>query len=217
MEFLAAAYNLPFTVALALMLGIALLEGVAMLLGAGLSDLIDQLLPTGLAIDANLEGAGVLTRLLGWLQFGRVPALMLLVIFLTAFGCIGLGVQTLAGRLAAPLPATLAALPALLLALPLTRASGSLLALVMPRDESQAVSATSFIGRVAVITLGSASHGHPAEARLKDQFGQSHYVMVEPDDHEGRFAQGEQVLLVSQEGACFRAIPAEGEVRSPHL
>jgi hypothetical protein len=76
----------------------------------------------------------------------------------------------------------------------------------MPKDETDAVSEQSFIGRVAVITLGNASHGSPAEAKLKDQHGQMHYVMVEPDLPNEAFSQGTAVILVRQKGAHFTAI-----------
>jgi hypothetical protein len=57
-----------------------------------------------------------------------------------------------------------------------------------------------------VITLGNARRGYPAEARLKDEHGQLHYVMVEPDSDSEEFAQGSTVLLVKQESSVFRAI-----------
>ena len=44
-EFITADANMPFAIALTVMLGIALLEGVAMLLGAGLSGFIDSMMP----------------------------------------------------------------------------------------------------------------------------------------------------------------------------
>jgi hypothetical protein len=76
----------------------------------------------------------------------------------------------------------------------------------MPKDETEAVAETSFIGRIAVITLGNASPGNPAEAKLRDKFGQTHYVMVEPDESDERFENGTQVVLVNQQGAIFKAI-----------
>ena len=57
-----------------------------------------------------------------------------------------------------------------------------------------------------VITLGAAQTGSPAEGRLTDEHGQSHYVMVEPDVEGERFEQGTHVLLVRMDGARFRVI-----------
>ncbi|HEX9801762.1 MAG TPA: YqiJ family protein [Gammaproteobacteria bacterium] len=208
-EFLTAEGNLPFSIALLVMLLIAVLEGVSTLLGAGLSELLDTLVPgADVDIDApDLDSSGSLSRLLGWLRFGQVPVLMLLVIFLTAFGLIGLMMQSaMMSAFGSMLPAAIAWLPATLAALPLVRTLGGALAHIMPKDETDAVSEQSFIGRVAVITLGNASHGSPAEAKLKDQHGQMHYVMVEPDLPNEAFSQGTAVILVRQKGAHFTAI-----------
>jgi hypothetical protein len=210
-NFLLASQNMPFTVALAVMLIIAFLEGVTMLLGSGIFSFIDSLLPE-LDIDADMdspdfESSGLFSKLLSWLRIGEVPAIMLLVIFLTAFGLIGLGLQSFALRtLGSLLPGSFASIPAVLLGFPIVRLFGGLLGKLMPKDETEAVAETSFIGRIAVITLGNASPGNPAEAKLRDKFGQTHYVMVEPDESDERFENGTQVVLVSQQGAIFKAI-----------
>lgn len=76
----------------------------------------------------------------------------------------------------------------------------------MPKDETEAVSTDSFVGRIALITLGKAEKGNPAQARLKDRFGKSHYIMVEPETEDVVFEQGEQVLLITKSSAVFLAI-----------
>ena len=76
----------------------------------------------------------------------------------------------------------------------------------MPKDETEAVDSDTFIGRTAIVALGEASVGEPAQCRLKDQFGQNHYVMVEPDIEGVAFSQGATVLLVRREGGTFFAI-----------
>lgn len=207
MAFLLQDGNLLFTAALVLMLMIAVMEGVMTLIGVGLSDLLDNLLPDfDLDTDMPDTGNGGLTRLLGWLRFGEVPALILLVAFLVSFGVTGLllqmFVEALFGFL---LPAWLMAIPVFLLALPQVRAVGNVLRRFAVGDETEAVGRKSFIGRVAVITIGQAAAGSPAEARFSDEFGTTHYVMVEPDGEE-TFSQGEQVLLVEERGATFHVI-----------
>jgi len=230
--------NTPFLVALAIMLGIAVLEGVTTLLGGALSQVLENFLPESAGdidldadADADFDGdigaethsggslaaghaesmeigsANALSRLLGWLQVGRVPLLVLLVAFLTVFGLSGLIMQALARALiGTPLPAFLVAIPAVLTALPGTRVTGRILGRLIPSDETSVVSRNSFVGRVATITMGTATRDHPAEARLTDEHGQSHYMMVEPDDDAESFAAGEQVLLVVRRGGQFRAI-----------
>ncbi len=211
LTFLAAPENLPFSVALAVMLGIALLEGITTLLGAGVSSLIENLLP-GIDLEADVsspeyQSPSALSKLLGWLRIGEVPVLMLFVVFLTAFGLLGLGIQSgidaITGVLA---PAAFVSVPAVVIALPFVRLFGGVLAKVMPQDETDAVSEASFIGRVATVTLGKAEVGSPAQAKLRDEHGQTHYVMVEPDIDGDVLESGTTVVLVSQSSAVFKAI-----------
>jgi len=78
---------------------------------------------------------------------------------------------------------------------------------VLPRDESSAVSDQSFVGRSAIISAGHARRGMAAQARVKDQHGRTHYLMVEPDLEEQPLAEGSEVLLVSKPGSFYRGIP----------
>jgi len=217
MQLITASENLPFTVALAVMFGIALLEGITSVFGAGFSAVLDTLLPE-MDIDVDLDGPEVrtpnaITRLLGWLRVGQVPILMLLVIFLTAFGLLGLVIQSATHVvIGVYAPGWLASIPAVVLATPMVRVCGGLLERFMPKDETEAVSEDSFIGRIATITLGTARQNDPAQARLKDHFGQSHYVMVEPENDQESFNQGDQVLLIKKQNSVFLAIRNTKEV-----
>ena len=207
--FITAAENLPFSVALMVMLGMALLEGVGLLLGAGLSGLVDALLPD-IEVDVDLHDVqtpGALSQFLGWLYVGKVPFLVVFVVLLTSFGISGLILQSISqSLLGSLLPAMLVAPVALLAALPVTRLSAAGLARIMPRDETEAVSADSFIGRVAVIITGTARRGYAAQARLNDQHGQTHYVMVEPEGESAELPSGCEVLLIKKNGSRFIAI-----------
>lgn len=219
MSFFAASENFPFALAIAVMIGIALLEGITSAFGAGLSSLLDTLIPE-FDVDIDTSGPEVqtpapLSRLLGWLRVGQVPILMLLVIFLSGFGLSGLFIQSIAHTsIGYLLPAWMASVPALIMAMPVVRLLGGLLERFMPRDETEAVSSDSFIGRIAIITLGNATKGHAAQAKVKDEHGYSHYVMVEPDTIEDNFSQGEEVLLVRKQGILFHAIKNTNAVLS---
>lgn len=226
LELLFAPQTAPFAIALALMLLIALLEGVGLLFGIAFSGIVDNLLPDvdvpdldvpdvdapDVDLDVDLDGpeiggGGPFTQLLGWLSFGRVPALVLLVAFLTGFGLSGLLVQSSASSMFGfLLPAWLAVLIALAVALPVTRYLGIGLGKIMPKEETEAVSRNQFIGKVAIITRGEAKRGLPAEAKLKDHFGQVHYILAEPDSDGDVFVAGTEVLLVRQTGSSFRVI-----------
>ncbi len=208
LELITAGENLPFVVALSLMLAIAVAEGAAALLGIGLSDAIDAMIPdVDLDVGLNADSSSTFTRLLGWLRVGRVPILMILVVFLTAFGLIGLTLQTMAlGLFGSYAPAWLASIPAFFVSLPVVRAGAGLLALALPQDETDAVSEHTFVGRVATITLGRAVAGSPAEAKLTDEHGHTHYIMLEPDTAGVTFERGMQVLVTEKTKGSFRGI-----------
>ncbi len=216
-DFLIAGQNLPFTVAICLMLVITFMEGVGTLLGSGLSEMVESLMPdfdldVDIDIDADIDGPdidpqGGLTKILGWLRIGEVPFLMLLIVFLTVFGLVGLGIQSLAQEMFGNLlPGLATGIVVFLISMPLVRLLGGLLAKVIPKDETDAVSEDSFIGRTATITLGQANKGNPTRAKLHDQYGTTHYILVEPDLDDELFEQGSSVILVSRAGAVFKAI-----------
>ncbi|VEN74408.1 conserved membrane hypothetical protein [Candidatus Desulfarcum epimagneticum] len=214
-EFILMEQNLPFAVSIALMLLIAFLEGAMTAIGAGLSELIDSFMPGSgpdLDVDIDLDQPefsvhGALTKTMGWLHIGKTPFLIILVVFLTTFGLMGFGFQSVILKIAGrPLPALPASIIVFILALPVFRTFAGIVAKIMPKDETQAVEEKSFIGRVAVITLGKASPGKPAQAKLKDQFGTWHYVMIEPDIENEEFQQGEKTLIVRRKNSGFKAI-----------
>ncbi len=211
MEFLFSDGNYPFAVALVLMLIIAVLEGVLVVIGLGLSQFIDGLLPdVDLSVDGEVPNMG-LSRFLAWLRIGQVPVLIILVMLLMFFGLSGVVMQSLfMSAFGFMLPAIVAVVPALAVALPLTRLLTGLLGKVLLKDETEAVSSASFIGQVATITLGEARQGSPAEARFRDQFGTTHYLMVEPDTDE-IYRAGDSVLLVQQKGAVYQCIRPDNQ------
>lgn len=207
-DFLTAGPNLPFAVALALMLLLAAVELIGFALGLGASDFLDGLLPEFDGADGSeLAGASLADRFMGWLHFGKVPVLILLAVFLTGFGFLGLALQGVIHAVTgAMLPGWLAAVAVVPLALPWVRIVGGGVARVMPRDETQVVSRSALVGRVATIVIGTARAGSPAQAKVRDQHGQTHYVMVEPDQAEDSFGAGEAVLLIAETGATYRVI-----------
>ncbi|HEX8442280.1 MAG TPA: YqiJ family protein [Allosphingosinicella sp.] len=201
-DFLVAPENLPFAIALALMLMIGAVEA----LGLGAS-------AAHLDVHADADGGD----LLGWLGVGEVPLLVTLVVLLALFGLIGVGLQQFAAALiGAPLSPWLAAPVAFVAALPLLGLASRALARIMPGDETTAVSLDSLVGKRAQITVGSARRGSPAQARVRDVHGQSHYVMVEPVTDGQSVGAGETVLLVAREGQVFIGL-AEGDALVPRL
>lgn len=202
-----APENRLFSVCLSLMLLLGVLELFGAIFGAGLSDALEGFLPEQ---DFGLAHDNALNQFFGWLKIDQVPALMSLIVFLLEFSLIGFIAQIWAHQLTGGwASAWLVVPPVLLLTFPILRISLAGLGKVMPKDETTAVSEDSLIGRVAVVTLGVARVGAAAEAKVKDQHGYSHYLLVEPDLPEIEFSQGQAVLLVSRQSAVYKAIPAE--------
>jgi hypothetical protein len=221
-QIVTAPQNWPFIVALGVMLGLALLEALILIVGGSLFGFVDDLLPdtlngdvdVGAEVDSPAPNAssGMLEQVLGWFAVGRVPFLVVVIALLTSFGLVGLTLQAVLRQMTGfPLPASLAAIPALVGASFTTRWLALRIARIIPKEETSAVSRDSFIGRIAMITLGSARSNEPTQARLTDSHGQTHYVMVEPDRASDVFAEGERVLLVSRSNGRFTAIRAEGK------
>jgi hypothetical protein len=100
-------------------------------------------------------------------------------------------------------------------ALPATRAASRILARYLPTEETTAVDRDSLVGRMAVIVTGQAASGSPAQARARDVHGQPHYVMVEPDEADEIFDEGETVILLRRSSATFFAIRGGPALQTP--
>lgn len=192
-EFLFDPHNAPFVWALGIMFAIALLEGVGALVGAGISSTIDALLPdTEIELDVPDAPHNVLSKFMGWMRIGKVPILIILVVFLTSFGLIGISIHSLTGLL---LPNLIVGPAALFGSFFVTSYICKGIEKIFPKDETSAVSTDSFIGHVAILTLSEAVKGKAAEARLNDKHNQMHYVFVEPEEEGVVFKKGDEVLL----------------------
>lgn len=200
MSLFTAPQNLPFGIGFALIVAIALVEGLGMLVSMSPSNLLDDLLP-------EIDGDSGLDRVLGWLHIGKVPALVLLLLFLSGYTVFGYSLQLVAnGLFGGYLPAAMAGLLAVPAGMATVRGLGALIAHIIPRDETSAVSEQSLVGRVGVVVGGIARSGMAAQARVKDSHGRTHYLMVEPDVSDEVFDEGTQVLIVRKAGAFYRCI-----------
>ena len=209
LDFILADQNIPFTVALAVMLCIAALEGVGTLLGLGFSSIIESAFPdVDMDVDGpDIESSTILSHFISWLRIGEVPFLILVIVFLTSFGILGLIMQkAVLGFTGTMLPGWLVSIPAFLFALPSVRTFGGIFAKLVPQDETEAVSEKSFVGRIATITLGTAQTGSPAEAKVTDEHQHTHYIMVEPDNEGESFAANTAVLIVRKSGSHYKVI-----------
>ena len=201
-----ASETAPFAVAIGLTIAITLLELVGLLLGTQPSAAVDNALPD---FDADVDGVGLgpLSETLSWLSFGRLPALIVIILLTTSFGFCGFALQeALRSAFGFAINPWLASVPAVFGAAVLTRHLGLALARIMPKEETEAVSTKAFVGRIATVFRGVAGPGAPAEAKLTDIHGKTHYLLVEPDQGEAAMPEGSEVLIVRQEGPVYRAI-----------
>ena len=200
----------PFTVALIVMLAIGVIEAASLVIGFSPSASLESALPDIDVPDGpELSGAevGPLSAVLGWLSVGRLPLLILLVIFLTAFGLAGWGVQALAtATIGGSVSAWVATVPALVGGAFATRHLGRWLGRIFPRDHSEVASQQELVGSFATIIRGVARKGQPAEAKAQDLRGRTHYLLLEPSEPGVTYGAGDRVFIVSKDRSIYRAV-----------
>ena len=96
-ELITAPQNSIFGIAIMLMLLLGILELASFMLG-GINEWVDGFLPDSLTdtqaeIGLNYADSGLVIRFLSWLYVGKLPLLMLVVIFLAIFGLLGYSLQ----------------------------------------------------------------------------------------------------------------------------
>ena len=204
MDFLLLSDNLPFSLAIAFVVLLGMFEGISMVLGLSLLGLLDDLSP--IDVDSDFEtGATGVTGVVGWLCLDRLPLLIWLVLMLTSFAIAGFSINYIALLTYASLPAMISVPLALLFTGLSCRFLGAKLALILPKNESSAVSVDELSGSIGVITVGCARHGFPSEAAVRDNFNQKHYVLVEPESEAFEFPKGTKVVLLQRRGKIWSA------------
>lgn len=147
-------------------------------------------------IDAP-DGASSAGGIAAWLGFGKMPAAIWLATVLMAFGLSGVTAQMLATSvLGGPLPASLLALPAAIFGLWFARQFGALFARLVPKTETQALSERHLGRRTGTVSQGTAARNRPAEVRVTDRYGNTHYLRAEPLRDDQSIPQGSEVLVL---------------------
>ncbi|MEM7722249.1 MAG: OB-fold-containig protein [Pseudomonadota bacterium] len=154
------------------------------------------------AVDASSGG------LASWLGLGKVPALIWIASLLLGFGLAGILIQNAAAAVWAPLPAALAVIPAGAIGIWFARSFGRVFARILPKTETQAVSKRSLGRRAGTVTQGTARRGQPAEVRVNDRYGNTHYLRAEPMQDGEEISEGAEVLVLRHRPTGgFRLIP----------
>lgn len=191
MELILAPESAPFTIAIIFVILLGGLEAISLLIGVSLSGAFDHL--AALHFDVHADSG------LGWLHIGKVPILVLLVLFLVAFSIVGFSCNAVLHGVLGSYPSPLlSSAIAFLSALLAVRVCGAALARIIPSDETSAVSLDTLVGHIAVIINGTARKNYPAQARVTTEKGQTFYIRVEPESETEQFVLNDSVLVVKQ-------------------
>ena len=195
MSFLLDDANFWFSCALGIVIALFILEMVGMFFGISLLGLVDD----QAALDADADTSSGFTEFGSWLALDRVPLLVWLVLLLTTFGIAGLALNFLSFTLLNTYFARwLITLLAVVAGLFFTARFGTVIARLLPKQESSATTADELVGTVGHITVGVARQNSPAEGKFVDAHGQPHYLLVEPIEPDEQFSQGEKILLIQK-------------------
>jgi membrane protein implicated in regulation of membrane protease activity len=216
MDVLMSGSYQPFIVAGLVMTGLVAIETISLVAGFSLSHFIEQGFESEAfgGYHANTGETGFIGGLMGWINAGRVPLLIVIITWLAAFAVAGFMLQTLAASLLAPLPVAVAGLIAFCLAAPATRFTTRLVSRIVPHDETYAVSDADLIGRVAEVTLGPLDQGPAGRVKVRDIHGNWHFPMARLADGHDPIPVGAQALLVDRSGTTFLVIPVPEDLKT---
>jgi hypothetical protein len=196
----------PFAVAAAIMVVLGGIELLTTLVGLSLAELV------GKEVAVETDSHSGLGGLLLWINAGRLPLLILIILALGVFSIEGFLLQGIAHAAGFAIPVSIAALMAFAGSLPVIRTASRGIARIIPRDETYAVSDADFVGKVAMVSVGPLDQGLPGRVRLKDVFGNWHTVSARAGRDSPALAVGSSVLLVDRDARSFIAISAPADL-----
>ncbi|MBB1316366.1 YqiJ family protein [Shewanella sp. SR43-4] len=207
LAFLSAHGNVPFSIALVIVIMLGTFELIAMIAGLSIFSALDNSLSVDTDVDMDAETSITgMTGLLGWLCLDRLPLLIWLVLILSSFAIAGYVINFTSLQISAALLPQLITVPiAFIITLISSHFLGNAVANILPKNETSAISVDSLVGCVATITQGRAVKGMPTEAVARDEFQQKHYVLVEPERLGIEFVRGAEVVLLARKGKVWTA------------
>jgi len=196
----------PFAISAAIMLTLGGIELLTMIVGFSISELI------GKDFALETESHSAIGGLFLWINAGRLPLLILMILALGMFAITGFLLQAIAHSVGTAVPVALAALAAAAISLPAIRVTSRGIARIIPRDETYAVEEADFVGHVGEVSIGPLDQGLPGKVRLKDVFGNWHSVAARASPESTPLPVGASVLLVDRDARCFIAISAPADL-----
>jgi hypothetical protein len=198
--------NFEFMLALQLVASLFVLEVLCMLVGLTLSSL-DALFPD-LSIDADATHAiqpHLPSNLFSFLFFGKVPFIIIVLSVISTYGLSGILIQYIYFSLYATLlPRVIINIIATLVSLLLSHVGLQYIYKLLKSSEKEAVSLADLIGLSGKIIIGHATQTVSAQAKVKDQNGHTHYVMIRSDTPQV-LRMGEHITLIQQTHNYFLA------------
>jgi membrane protein implicated in regulation of membrane protease activity len=223
LEFISGAGTRPFAIAGMILICLLAIEIISMFMGVSLSAKIDALFDVDTpdmpdldhggvgagGLDAHGVEGGMFGTAWDWLNAGRVPLLVWIMGWLGTFAALGYLAQAVAHLVVGFLPAWLVALPAAVLAVPVTRNVSRFIGYVVPRDESYVVTADDLVGRTGTVTVGPVTAENIGRVTVKDSHGNKHFPWVRAAVPDVEITIGATVLLTERRGGEYFAIPAD--------
>jgi hypothetical protein len=196
----------PFAIAAAIMVTLGVIEMLTTLVGFSFGQFLGQDASVDTGSHHGLDG------LFLWINAGRLPLLMLIILALGIFSIEGFLLQGIAHMIGTTVPVAIAAVAAAAGSLPVIRSTSRGLARIIPRDETYAVSDADFVGKVALVSVGPLDQGLPGRVRLKDVFGNWHTIAARASPDSEALPVGASVLLVDRDAKSFIAISAPADL-----
>jgi hypothetical protein len=196
----------PFAVAAGIMVALGGIELLATLVGFSIGELF------GKEVTVEADSGNGLGGLFLWINAGRLPLLVLIILALGVFAITGFFLQGLAHGAGLSIPVPIAAIAAAGFSLPVIRLTSRGIARIIPRDETYAVDQADFIGHVAEVSVGPLDQGLPGRVRLKDVFGNWHSLVARAGPDSTPLPVGASVLLVDRDAKSFIAISAPADL-----
>jgi hypothetical protein len=196
----------PFAIAAAIMMALGAIELITTLVGFSLAELVGK----DVAVEADSHTG--LGGLFLWINAGRLPLLILIILALGVFSIEGFLLQGIAHMAGTAVPVAIAAIAAAAGSIPVIRTTSRGLSRIIPRDETYAVSESDFVGKVAMVSIGPLDQGLPGRVRLKDVFGNWHTVAARASPDSAPLPVGANVLLVDRDVRSFIAISAPADL-----
>jgi hypothetical protein len=182
------------------------IELLATLVGFSIGELF------GKEVTVEADSGNGLGGLFLWINAGRLPLLVLIILALGVFAITGFFLQGLAHGAGLSIPVPIAAIAAAGFSLPVIRLTSRGIARIIPRDETYVVDNDDFVGHIAEVSIGPLDQGLPGRVRLKDVHGNWHSLVARAGPDSTPLAVGTSVLLVDRDAKSFIAITVPADL-----